>query len=154
MKTAFGPVKAARIFGGNFEPAPPPKPAPIQLGISLTVVSLTGKVLLSIDDLALTNGNLHWPSPLSAPAYAIKDFPRFYAPEWGPAVPIPADVNVEPALIATNGYDYRNNQDGDTYVFLLGSDLPSWHSARSEFTTLTGPTPVLPDYAWGTWFTW
>ena len=90
------------------------------------------------------------------PAYAIKDYPRFYAPEWGPAVPIPdaEKAKVDPALIATNGYDFTNDQDGDTYVFLLGNDLGAWHAARNAFITLTGPTPVLPDYAWGTWFTW
>jgi len=37
---------------------------------------------------------------------------------------------------------------------LLGDDLDSWHNARREFVKVAGPTPVLPDYAFGTWFTW
>ena len=42
----------------------------------------------------------------------------------------------------TNGYDFGNNQDGDTYVFLLESTIASWHASRSEFVMLAGPTPV------------
>ena len=144
---------------------------------------------------------LHWPSPGTAQAYALVDYPRFFAPAWGTA-PIPKDakvvaanlllcfecfskvapfvlallcvvvvaritcffsatssvhfdgVQVDPALVATNGYDFRNNVDGDTYIFLLGDDIDDWHNARREFVTVAGPTPVLPDYAFGTWFTW
>ena len=44
--------------------------------------------------------------------------------------------------------------NGDTYVFLLGNTLDDWHSSRREFVKVAGPTPVLPDYAFGTWFTW
>ena len=69
----------------------------------------------------------------------------------------------------TNGYDFRNSvghvtedEDGrrvldfagDTYIFLLGDTLPSWQASRAEFVKLAGPTPVLPDFAWGTWFTY
>jgi hypothetical protein len=43
--------------------------------------------------------------------------------------------------------------DGDTYVFLLGDSLSSWRESRKEFIDLTGPTPLLPDFAFGTWFT-
>jgi hypothetical protein len=32
--------------------------------------------------------------------------------------------------------------------------MEEWHASRAEFITLTGPTPVLPDFAFGTWFTW
>ena len=39
-------------------------------------------------------------------------------------------------------------------IFLLGSDLGSYHHSRKEFVTLAGPCPVLPDFAFGTWFTW
>ena len=56
---------------------------------------------------------------------------RFYTPPWGPT-PIPDGVTVDPALAETNGYDFRNDQSGDTYVFLLGSDLTGWHAARTE----------------------
>mmetsp|Transcript_79764 Transcript_79764/g.247386 ORF Transcript_79764/g.247386 Transcript_79764/m.247386 type:complete len:853 (-) Transcript_79764:84-2642(-) len=99
-------------------------------------------------------GNLlHWPEPLQAKGYAIADFPRFFAPEWGVA-PIPRDAHVDPALLPTHGYDFRNNVNGDTYVFLLGDDLAGWSAARQEFLRLSGPVPLLPDYAYGTWFTW
>ena len=27
-------------------------------------------------------------------------------------------------------------------------------ASRAEFVKLAGPTPVLPDFAFGTWFTW
>ena len=65
-----------------------------------------------------------------------------------------ADANVDPALVATNGYDFTNNANGDTYVWLLGDSLDSWNGARKEFVTLAGGCPVLPDFAFGTWFTW
>ena len=76
------------------------------------------------------------------------DFPRFFVPAWGP-VPQPAF-----SQSATNGYDFTNNQNGDQYIFLLGSTLPEWHASRAEFVRLAGPTPLLPDIAYGTWFTW
>ena len=43
--------------------------------------------------------------------------------------------------------------DGDTYVFIMGSTT-GWAASRKEFIALTGPTPVLPDWAFGVWFTW
>lgn len=98
---------------------------------------------------------LFWPSPLEKAAYAIEDFPRFFLPEWGPTPMSPAEKRiVNPATLATNGFDFRNNVNGDTYCFLLGADLTSWHSARQEFNLLSGSTPILPDWAYGTWFTY
>lgn len=35
-----------------------------------------------------------------------------------------------------------------------GEDLSAWSSARVEFLKLTGPCPLLPDFAYGTWFTY
>eukprot|EP01047_Picozoa_sp_COSAG01_P080689 COSAG01_NODE_15786_length_1300_cov_1.204829_1_plen_433_part_11 len=125
-------------------------------GVSATVLSPAGQVLWHTTDLGSVGQNLNWPSPSTngTSAYALKDYPRFFAPEWGPT-PIPAGekAKLDPATVATNGYDYRINVDGDTYVFLLGGTLDSWWAARSEFATLAGPTPVLPDWAFGTWFT-
>jgi hypothetical protein len=110
---------------------------------------------------------LHWPSPLAQSAFALIDYPRFHAPAWGP-MPAPPSA-LDPALNQTNGYDFRNSvghvtedEDGrrvldfagDTYIFLLGDTLPSWQASRAEFVKLAGPTPVLPDFAWGTWFTY
>ena len=95
---------------------------------------------------------LHWPGPLTAKGYALVDRPRFHAPPWG-ATPIPAGAVVEPALVATNGFDFTQDVDGDTYVFLLGETLESWQRSRLDFIALAGPTPLLPDFAFGTWFT-
>jgi alpha-glucosidase (family GH31 glycosyl hydrolase) len=61
---------------------------------------------------------------------------------------------VDPALANTNGYDFRNDVMGDVYIFLLGATLDDWHHSRQEFLQLTGPTPQLPDFAFGTWFTY
>ena len=103
---------------------------------------------------SLVPGNmLHWPSPLESPAYAFSDYPRFTVPEWGPT-PVPAGAAVPPGTESTNGYDFNNNVARDTYVFLLGTNLAGWWSSRKEFLALTGPTPLLPDYAFGVWYTW
>ena len=91
---------------------------------------------------------LHFPSPLAQKGYALVDWPRFYAPPWG-AAPMPKGT---PST--TNGYDFENNVFGDTYVFALGDDVDAYGAARSALVGLTGPTPLLPDFAYGTWFTW
>lgn len=97
---------------------------------------------------------LHWPSPMGGPrAYAFEDAPRFTVPAWGPT-PIPAGVKLPPELQATNGYDFGNDVAGDTYVFLLGDSLDAWWQSRGELLQLTGPTPLLPDFAFGIWYTW
>ena len=101
------------------------------------------------DSLATPPSNLlHWPSPLGAAAYVVEDRPRFVPPEWAPQ-PAPAGS----PLAATSGYDFRNNIAGDVYVFLLGDTLEEWWASRAEFLRLTGPTPLLPDWAYGTWST-
>lgn len=124
-------------------------------GIAARVLSPSGQVLWSTDDLGAVSSQLSWPSPTNSTAYALKDFPRFHVPDWG-AMPIPAEEisKVDPATVISNGYDYRINTNGDCYVFLLGDTLDSWWASRREFLQLTGPTPALPDWAFGTWFTW
>jgi len=99
---------------------------------------------------------LHWPSPGTALSYALVDRARFFVPPWGPT-PMPLDIVADPQLQATNGYDFRNAVDGDTYVFLLGMSSPEmlleeWEASRKEFLRLTGPCPLLPDFAYGTWY--
>ena len=139
-----------RVLGGSGLPG-------IPTGIGAAVSDLTGAVLWSVADLAGVSQQLNWPAPtLSSSAYAVKDYPRFHAPPWAVAPLPPNAAALDPGMgpVETNGYDFGNNQDGDTYVFLLGPSLPAWHSSRSEFVALTGPTPVLPDFAFGTWFTW
>jgi hypothetical protein len=134
------------IAGGLVSPNLGPK-----TGISASVLSPDGTLLWHADDLAAVGQELNWPSPLNSTAYAVKDFPRFFVPKWGAApVPLSEKPQLDPALIATNGYDFRINCNGDVYVFLLGATLDSWWAARSEFVALSGPTPVLPDFAFGT----
>ena len=95
---------------------------------------------------------LNWPSPTTATGYAFVDQPRFFVPEWGPA-PMPKNASQDHA--STNGYDYTNDVAGDTYLFLFPDKaLASWFHSRQELLTLTGPVPLLPDYAFGTWFTY
>ena len=94
---------------------------------------------------------LHWPAPLQRKAYGLVDSPRFFVPDWELT---PAPETVAPELQKTNGYDFSNDVDGDRYIFLLGDDLASWHHSRVEFVKLAGGCPLLPDYAFGTWFTW
>eukprot|EP01052_Picozoa_sp_SAG31_P010297 SAG31_NODE_560_length_14088_cov_10.467010_6_plen_351_part_00 len=139
-----------RVVGGDIpEGGDVSKPT----NIKVTVVSkLTQATIWQIDDLDGVSQNLNWPSPGNATVYAIKDYPRFYTPAWGPT-PIPEGVTVDAALKQTNGYDFRNDQTGDTYLFFIDASLTSWHASRKEFVDLAGPTPVLPDFAFGTWFT-
>ena len=33
----------------------------------------------------------------------------------------------------------------------IATDLNGWHASRQEFLKLTGPTPAIPDWAFGTW---
>ena len=40
------------------------------------------------------------------------------------------------------------------YVFLLPGTPEGWSRSRAEFIALAGPTPVLPDWAFGIWYTW
>ena len=137
------------VAGGLVSPNLGPK-----TGIAASVTSPDGELLWYTEDLATVDQNLNWPSPMNSTAYAIKDFPRFFVPAWGAApVPDSEKSRLDPALAHTNGYDFRINSNGDTYVFLLGATLDTWWAARREFVKLTGPTPVLPDYAFGTWFT-
>ena len=49
-------------------------------------------------------------------------------------------AQVEDDLRATSGYDFRNNVDGDTYVFLLGGSLAGWQTSRQE--CLQPPQPA------------
>eukprot|EP00927_Polykrikos_kofoidii_P047963 TRINITY_DN42226_c0_g1_i1.p1 TRINITY_DN42226_c0_g1~~TRINITY_DN42226_c0_g1_i1.p1 ORF type:complete len:936 (-),score=72.86 TRINITY_DN42226_c0_g1_i1:113-2854(-) len=120
-------------------------------GASFQVASSSGEVVFDTMNDARSS-RLHWPAPLKTKAYGIVDHPRFFVPEWGCA-PVPPGAHSDPALADDNGYDYGNQVAGDTYIFVLGSDLRTYNLARKDFVELTGPTPLLPDYAYGTWFT-
>ena len=86
---------------------------------AFTVRSTGGRLLYDSDAPTATPSNLlNWPSPTAANAYAVVDYPRFFVPDWGVS-PAPAGS----AHAATNGYDFTNNVEGDTYIFLLGDLL-------------------------------
>ena len=94
---------------------------------SFQVTTLDGALLYDTEtDRNSVKNLLHWPAPLSALSYAITDSPRFFMPEYG-AVPWEVvGASVTPDLRSTNGYDFRNNVHGDTYIFLLGKDVDGW----------------------------
>lgn len=147
LRSAHGPNlhpkhKDTRVFGQIEEDSP------------IIVASASDGATIWPPPHSTTASNiLHWPSPLTSKAYALIDSPRFTVPEWGPT-PIPRGAKLDPALEPTNGYDFRNNVSGDTYIFVLGADLSGWYHSRSEFLKLSGPTPLLPDWAYGAWYTW
>lgn len=121
---------------------------------AFSIMTPGGEVIYdSATDAGVAKNLLHWPEPLTENSYVITDYPRFFAPDWGAAT-IPEDVTVDPELLATNGYDFNNNVPGDAYIFLLGDTLTSWQASREEFVKLAGGSPLIPDYAYGTWFTW
>jgi len=121
---------------------------------AFTLRGLDGALLFnSTAEVGHSSNLLHLPAPLEQSTYALVDFPRFYAPPWG-ATPIPDAAAVDPALISTNGYDFRTNVNGDTYVLLGLDTLDGYNAARAELSTLIGSCPLLPDFAFGTWFTW
>ena len=79
-------------------------------GIGAAISSPSGAVLWRVDDLSSVAQDLNWPAPNTATAYAIKDFPRFHAPPWGPT-PMPTDAHkLDPGMgpSETNGYDFSN----------------------------------------------
>jgi hypothetical protein len=124
-------------------------------GGSFTIFDNDGTELYSSGaDTNADRNLLHWPSPGAASSYAIVDSPRFHVPDWGAAPCCPPGVKLPDYQKQSNGYDFgRSDVDGDTYVFLLGKGIDGWNAARAEFARLTGPVPVLPDWAFGTWFT-
>jgi hypothetical protein len=93
--------------------------------------------------LADVGASAPMPQPAeSFPLWAMADRPRFAAPPEG-AVPGSA-----------GGFDLTNQAD-DVYFFVspVSSKLP-YKALRAEVLRLIGPVPVLPDYAFGTMFTW
>ena len=150
--TTYGGLKtgvADRVFGCAAR-------MPTCTGPSFAVRSPKGPLLYDSETYMppAPSNLLHFPAPLSgAPTYALVDAPRFIVPSWGPA-PVPAGAVLEPALVPTHGYDFLNDVGGDTYVALLGDDAAGYAAARAALVTLTGPCPLLPDFAFGTWFTW
>jgi alpha-glucosidase (family GH31 glycosyl hydrolase) len=106
------------------------------------------KLLWQAETLDAPVSLLDFPVPATLPAvFALRDAPRFVPPEWG-ATPMP-DTYQGPCR-ETNGFDLRNDAP-DAYFFLTNG---KYKALRSEFLRLTGPVPVLPEYVFGTWFSW
>jgi hypothetical protein len=143
--------KLGHVFGGTTAAGA------TSFGTSAIVATPSGEILWNGSNTGNSSkvaaNLLHWPSPLESKSYAFMDSPRFTVPQWGPT-PMPNNSIVAPGSTVTNGYDFTNDQRGDIYVFLLGDTLEEWWASRAEFLALTGPSPLLPDYAWGVWYTW
>jgi alpha-glucosidase (family GH31 glycosyl hydrolase) len=114
------------------------------------VTSPDGVIIWQSSNTVENQNLLHWPDPLTTKGYGLVDHPRIYVPPWA-STPMPTGQTLHKE---TNGYDLSNDIDKDTYVFILGEDLDGWHNSRHEFVKLVGGTPLLPDYAYGTWFTY
>jgi len=92
-------------------------------------------------------------------AWAVRDGPKFILPAWG-VTPPPANASLGP-LTNTSGIDTRAYDGPDAYIFIIegagsasSAAMQGYASFRSEFLLLTGSVPLLPDWAWGLWFTW
>eukprot|EP01047_Picozoa_sp_COSAG01_P082096 COSAG01_NODE_16632_length_1219_cov_1.222321_1_plen_285_part_01 len=115
----------------------------------IAVLSASGGVLWSGN---LTDVDARTPMPQPAEQFAVwamADRPRFTVPAGG-ALPGSAP-----------SFDLSNQAD-DVYFFVptgSGGDnnaapgLP-YTTLRTEYLRLSGPVPLLPDYAFGTMFTW
>jgi hypothetical protein len=79
--------------------------------------------------------------------WAVADRPRFAAPRAGPVPGSAAAFDL--ANQAADVYFFVSNVDAEAPA----SQLP-YATLRREVLLLTGPVPLLPDYAFGTMFTW
>jgi len=101
------------------------------VGASIAAVgsSGAGAALWSTADLTSTSARLRWPDPMQGQAYAIKDFPRFYTPPWGPTPMIPrcsrrmAMISAGTSMATcTSSWGCSRWMDG---LLVAGSFLPS-----------------------------
>lgn len=159
---SFGTPTAAndRIFASQLPPPPPPPP---QMAITITSKT-SGKLLWNGTGPHAVSIEPTYPTPADLYAseqptvYAVRDGPRFVPPSWG-ITPAPNDYNGP--FINTSGVDTRFADGKDMYFFVV-TDAPQgtqellkqYENFRSEFYKLTEPTPALPDWAFGFWFTW
>ena len=105
------------------------------------VTAPNGKVLYQFNG---TLSNRAWlPAPSDDPqVLSFADTPRLIPPAGGV---VPAAANSP--LAATSGWD-TNNDAADVYVFIPNG---SYSRLRSDFLKLTGPTEMVPLYAFGLW---
>jgi len=103
------------------------------------VTSPSGQVLYQFN--GTLNNSVWLPGPSDNPTVlSFADTPRLIPPPGG-VVPAPAGS----PLIATSGWD-TNNDAPDIYVFVPNG---SYSQMRSDFLKLTGPTEMVPLYAFG-----
>ena len=116
--------------------------------VHCSVYNTTTGALLGTSDDASAPFNFPAPSDrlvLESAVFPLRDSPRFLVPPGG-AIP---QTNVDSALANTSGYDIRNDAD-DVYLFLTHAN---YTQLKLDFLALTGPIPLLPDWAFGPWFT-
>ena len=121
-------------------------------GCAVTLRSPGGDVLWSSPSFGGVSAELVGPPPSEvqpSSVLAIRDSPRFVPPARGATPPSLGDAD-PPSLANVSGYDIYNHAT-DVYLFLATG---GYKAMRKEFVTVTGPTPVLPPWAFGLWFCW
>jgi len=109
------------------------------------------QLLHRVEVLGAVPSLLDFPTPRNVPrVFALRDSPRIVPPPWGAT---PAPDNYTGPCNATSGFDLRNAAP-DAYFFIVPQTTGGYQALRREYLKLIGPVPQLPDYAFGTWFTW
>eukprot|EP00927_Polykrikos_kofoidii_P060823 TRINITY_DN55730_c0_g1_i1.p1 TRINITY_DN55730_c0_g1~~TRINITY_DN55730_c0_g1_i1.p1 ORF type:complete len:809 (+),score=96.46 TRINITY_DN55730_c0_g1_i1:148-2574(+) len=118
--------------------------------VRITVASPPGRIVWSGGaDLIDAPAAPRVPVPSRLPdVWALRDAPRFVPPSWGPTPPPKSGSFPFPE---TSGFDVSSGAP-DVYFFFPTST--GYVDFRRDLLQLTGSVPVLPDFAFGTWFMW
>ncbi|HEY9510846.1 MAG TPA: TIM-barrel domain-containing protein [Verrucomicrobiae bacterium] len=104
------------------------------------VASRSGEVLYKYN--GVLNNSAWLPSPSNLPSvFSFADTPRLIPPPGG-VVPVPTNA----PFAVSSGWD-TSNEAADVYIFVPGS----YPKLRKDFLKLTGPTEMIPLYAFGSW---
>eukprot|EP00929_Paragymnodinium_shiwhaense_P095026 TRINITY_DN55986_c0_g1_i1.p1 TRINITY_DN55986_c0_g1~~TRINITY_DN55986_c0_g1_i1.p1 ORF type:complete len:844 (-),score=64.29 TRINITY_DN55986_c0_g1_i1:10-2508(-) len=88
------------------------------------------------------------PTPSELPAvWPLRDAPRIVPPIWGPTPPTRSEI----PFPDTSGFDISSGA-ADVYFFFPNST--NYTAFRRQLLDLIGHFPILPDYAFGSWFVW
>lgn len=105
------------------------------------VTAPSGQILYKFD--GTLNNSIWLPGPAENPTVlSFADTLRLIPPTWG-LTPAPSGSR----FASSSGWD-TNNDAPDVYVFLPNG---SYNQMRSDFLKLTGPTEMVPLYAFGAW---
>ncbi|HEU5123281.1 MAG TPA: TIM-barrel domain-containing protein [Verrucomicrobiae bacterium] len=105
------------------------------------VTSASGEVLYKFN--GALNNSAWLPAPSDSPkVFSFADTPRMIPPPGG-VVPVSADA----PFAGTSGWD-TGNDAADIYVFVPSGN---YTQLRKDFLKLTGPTEMIPLYAFGSW---